>query len=205
MKNELPNNEHIQAEAITSGAPWLWIFGSGIGAMVGAILALILLPSAGFAVNPTGQFGWNLVGFAFVIGISFAISQWLILTYVPQYRKAVKTPFLGMLIPVSSIGITLMILPLWWWDATAFMNAPWYVVIPMLPGMIFLGLGQWLVIYGVNVARAIWALFTIIGAMTGAVIGLVMAFFLPIPLEATWAFVTAAGIGAFQGFVLTSD
>jgi len=186
-------------------APWLWIWGSGIGAFVGAVFALALFPSAGFGIHPIGQFSWHLVGFAFSIGISFAVSQWIILRHAARYRKIANIPLLVMWIPVSSIGVTFMILPLWRWDAGVFMYAPWYVVVPMLPGMIFLGLGQWLILYRGITARIIWVLFTIMGAMAGAVAGLVVAFYLPLPLEATWAFVTAAGIGALQGFVLASD
>ena len=78
----------------------------------------------------------------------------------------------------------------------------------MLPGMIFLGLGQWLVLYRVITARIIWVLRTIAGAAIGAVLGLVVAFgfsFLSLPLEATWAFVLGASIGALQRSALASD
>jgi hypothetical protein len=45
-----------------------------------------------------------------------------------------------------------------------------------------------------------------LGAVTGAVLGLVAAFILfPLPLEATWAFVIGASIGAIQGPVLDKN
>ena len=187
---------------------WLWICGTGISALVGAGLALILFPSAAFARNPTGQFGWNLVGFALAIGIPFAISQWMILRYFPRYRKTAKISFLVLWIPVTSIGITLMILPLWWLDVMVLILAPWVVVVKMLPGMIVLGLGQWFVLYRVITARFIWVLRTILGAAIGAVLGLAVAIALSLislPLETTWALVIGASIGALQRVVLVSD
>jgi len=206
MKSATPYKDQLPTKQTASRVLWLWIGGSGIGALVGAILVLTLYPSAAFGRNPTGRFGWHLVGFALAIGIPFAISQWLILRYVLRYRKRVNIPFLVLWIPVTSIGFTFMILPLWWWDAEVFFFAPWYVVVPMLPGMIFLGLGQWFVLYRAITARFIWVLFTMLGAVTGAVLGLVAAFILfPLPLEATWAFVVGASIGALQGSVLVSD
>jgi hypothetical protein len=206
MKSATPYKDQLPTKQTASRVLWLWIGGSGIGALVGAVFVLTLYPSAAFGRNPTGQFGWHLVGFALVIGIPFAISQWLILRYVLRYRKGVNIPFLVLWIPVTSIGITFMILPLWWWDAEVFFFAPWYVVVPTLPGMIFLGLGQWFVLYRAITARFIWVLFTIMGAVTGAVLGLVAAFILsPLPLEVTWAFVVGASIGVLQRPVLVSD
>ena len=186
----------------------LWIWGTGIAALVGAGLAVTLFPSAAFGRNPTGQFDWKLVGFALAIGIPFAVSQWLTLRFVPRYRKTANISFLVLWIPITSIGITLMMLPLWWTDAVVFFVAPWTAAIVMLPGMIFLGLGQWLVLYRVITARIIWVLRTIAGAAIGAVLGLVVAFgfsFLSLPLEATWAFVLGASIGALQRSALASD
>ncbi len=99
-------------------------------------------------------------------------------------------------------------LPLWWTDAEVFFFAPWAAAVVMLPGMIFLGLGQWLVLYRVITARIIWVLRTIVGAAIGAVLGLVVAFafsLVSIPPEATWAFVIGASIGALQRNALVSD
>lgn len=201
----LPKHEP-RTEPDASRTLWLWIGGTGIGALAGARLALALFPSAAFARNPTGQFGWNLVGFALAVGIPLATAQWLVLRHVLRYREAASSSFLVLWIPATSVGIALMILPLWWWEAQAFFFLPWLVAFPMLPGMVFLGLAQWFLLYRIISGRFTWALLTILGAGIGSILGLVAAFFLqPIPLELTWACVTGAGIGVLQGIGLVSD
>jgi len=168
-------------------------------------LALILFPSAAFARSPPGQYGWSLAGFAFSVAIPLAVAQWLALRHALRGRKAAHSVLVFLWIPVTSIGIALMILPLWGWNAEEFAVLPWLVAFPMLPGMICLGLGQWLLLYRLISARSIWALLTIMGAAIGAILGLVAAFLLqPIRLELTWAFITGAGIGALQAIELVS-
>jgi hypothetical protein len=206
MNNQTVSTRELRAKLNGSRTLWLWIGGSAIGALVGAWLALTLFPSAAFARNPTGQFGWNLVGFALSIGIPLAISQWLALRCILRYREAAHSLFLVLWIPATSIGIALMILPLWWWNAEQFALMPWLVAFPMLPGMISLGLAQWLLLYRLISGRFIWALLTIMGAAIGSILGLVAAFFLqPISLELTWAFMTGAGIGVLQSIGLAAD
>ena len=73
---------------------------------------------------------------------------------------------------VTSIGLTFIILPLWWWDAFVFFIAPHLLVALMLPGMLFLGLAQWFVLYRAITARFVWVLRTILGAAAGALVGL---------------------------------
>jgi len=205
MNNENLSQPELPNQPDGSRALWLWIGASAIGALAGARLALILFPSAAFARNPLGQYDWNLVGFAFSVAIPLAIAQWLALRHALRGRKAAQSVFLFLWIPVTSIGIAVMILPLWAWNAEEFAVLPWLVALPMLPGMICLGLGQWLLLYRLISARAIWALLTIMGAAIGAILGLVAAFFLqPIRLELTWAFMTGAGIGALQAIELVA-
>ncbi len=206
MNDETLSKRERRSKPNGSRTLWLWVGASGTGALVGARLALTLFPSAAFARNPTGEFGWNLAGFAFSVGIPLAISQWLALRYILRQREAAHSLFLILWIPVTSIGIAVMILPLWWWNAEAFAFMPWLVAFPMLPGMIVLGLAQWLLMYRLISARSVWALLTIMGAAIGSILGLVASFFLqPIPLELTWAFMTGAGIGVLQAIELVSD
>lgn len=199
MNSETPSKDKISDKSERSRTLWFWIGGSAVGALVGAGLALILFPIVGLG-------GRNLVGFALAIGIAFGISQWLVLRYVPRYREEANTSWLVLWIPVTSIGVAAMILPLWWWPAEQSFWQPWLVVLPMLPGMIFLGLVQWFLLYRVISASFIWVVLTIVGAAVGSILGLVAASFpLPFPGEATWAFVTGAGIGVLQGIALVSD
>jgi hypothetical protein len=183
----------------------IWTIGSALGTLIGAVLALILFPSAAFARNPTGQFGWNLVGFALAIGIPMGLSQWWVLRHILKSRSAKKGLFLHLWIPVTSVGIAVMILPLWWYDAEAFLFMPWLVAYPMFPGMILLGVTQWFLLYQLISARFTWALLTIMGAAIGSILGLVIAFFLPLPLELTWSFVTGGSIGLLQAIGLSSN
>ena len=187
----------------------LWVIGSAAGTLLGGGLALTLFPGAAMGVNPTGQFSWHLVGFALAIGIPFAITQWSILRYFLKDRELANISFLVLWIPVTCAGIASMLFPLWWLDAEILIFAPWYLVIPMLPGMVVLGLGQWLVLHRVIKADFAWVLRTILGAAIGSVLGLVAGlagvFFLHLPLEATWSLVMGASIGALQSAIVAAD
>jgi hypothetical protein len=206
MDDETPKNNQFLTKHIVSRTRWLWVFGSGIGTLVGAGLALSMFPGAAFGRNPIGQFGWNLVGFSLAIGIPIALSQWLILRYVLRYRETANTSFLILWIPVTSIGLVSMILPLWWWSAAEFLFFPPIVVVPMFPGMIILGLGQWLILRQLIAATFTWVVRTIIGAAIGALFGfLVVRLAFPIPLEAMWAFVIMVSIAALQWTALVRD
>lgn len=185
---------------------WLWTGASALGTSIGAMLALILFPSAAFASNPTGQFSWNLVGFALAIGVPLGVSQWLVLRQLLKYRLANDSLSLHLWIPATSVGIAVMVMPLWWWDAEVFIFAPWVVAYVMFPGMILLGIAQWLILYRLISVRFTWVLRTIAGAAIGSILGLVVAFFLtPIPLEITWSFLAGAGIGRLQAMGLVSS
>jgi len=188
--------------AKVSDVGWLWAGASGVATMIGAAAALRLFPGAAFAANPTGQLGWNLVGVALGVGIPFALAQWLLL----QLRIGIQGPLRALLlvcwIPASASGIAVMILPLYWWHATVLMFNPWMVVVPTLPGILLLGVMQWLILYALLRVRFKWATLTITGALVGVLLGLLASVFTPLPLEPTWALVTGFSIGAFQSSAL---
>lgn len=179
-----------------------WPLVSGGAAAIGALIADFVFPEAGFAQNPTALFGWHLVGFASIVGISLAVGQWLILqkTYGKNgFASAIKIAFW---LPVTTTGIVAMVFPLWYLDAVVLSFMPIVVVVPMMPGIVLLGVAQWVVLYSLIQAKNTWILMTIAGATLGAVVGLILALFLPLPVEATWAGVTGLGIGVFQGTLL---
>lgn len=189
---------------------WLWILGTGAGALAGAGFALMVFPDAAFGRNPTGQFAWSLVGFALAIGVSIAIAQWAMLRYLPSYRESARLPLLALWIPVTSAAIVVMILPLWWAHADVLASASVTAVAMMLPGTILLGIGQWFVLRMVIAARAIWIPMTIAGVAVGTLVGLAGPFLMfhyykVIPIDVIWCLATGAFIGAFQRPVLVAD
>ena len=177
---------------------WWWVGVNGIGMLIGAEIAMRNFPGAAFAANPTGKFGWHLVGFAFSIAIPSALAQWALLQVTFGSQQLARTSVLLLWIPISSVGLAAMIFPLWWWDATVFVFAPWAVVLPVLPGGILLGLGQWFVLRRIARVDFIWPILTVIGVAAGALVGLIIGFWFPLPLEITWAFIAGASIGVFQ-------
>jgi hypothetical protein len=183
----------------------LWVGASAVGALAGAQLALLLFPDAAFGRNPVGQFSWHLIGFALCMGFPVAGLQWLALRHLLRKCEPSRRSSLILWIPATSIGIALTILPLWWWDAVVFAFLPVVVLVPMLPGMICLGLIQRLLLEGLILTRYSWTIATIVGGTIGSIVGLIAGFALPIPLELTWAFATGAGIGVLQGSVLDSS
>ena len=98
-------SEHIKA--------W-WIGISGLGALVGATIAVALFPGAAFGENPTGEFGWHLVGFGLSIGLSFALAQWLVLRGALADKLAIGALLTAQWLVFSSVGIVALLLPLWW-------------------------------------------------------------------------------------------
>lgn len=183
-----------------------WITGSGVASLIGSIFAVITFPDAKFGINPTGQFGWHLVGFAFSIGLPLSIVQWCVLRQVPVDRDSIDTLLLYLWIPITSIAVTGMILPLWWVDAEVLFIVPWTVVYPMIPGMVALGFFQWGILHQVFGARFRWVPLTIMGAAIGAMVGLIAAFiFHPIPLECTWATLAGISIASVQAATLARD
>jgi hypothetical protein len=197
---------------------WLWIGASAFGAWAGTIIALFLFPSASFGRNPTGLFSWSLLGFALAIGILPGTFQWLVFRDIAKSREIVRASFLVLWIPVTTIGVTVMILPLWWVSAEAIsMTTGGAALVPMLPGAVLLGVAQWLLLHWVMRVRWTWIRQTIFGAWMGSGLGLLyalgysslfrgsvqLALFSPfISVEPIWALVTGANIAALQTIAL---
>ena len=190
----------------TSKIRWWWIIGSTAAFALGAAIALALFPEAGFeGGNPIGQFGWHLVGFALCLGLPLALLQCLLLALALQHHRLPRVLGLLLWIPATSGGIVAMIFPLWWLPLIAFVFTPLGVVLCMLPGMVALGVAQWLILRSLFDIKPLWIAYTVIGAAIGAAIGLPFALFIGIamlPDEVTWASVTGAGMGVLQALVL---
>lgn len=182
-----------------AGVRWLWAVGSGLALMLGGVVAVTVYPQAGFARNPTGTFGWHLVGFAAIVAATLALAQWLLVTALLRRRCAALVAW----IPLTMGGVIALMLPLWWYDASLFMFMPWAVLLATLPGFALLAVLQNLVLRAAVGAGWRWSLFTLLGGVIGSVAGLLGALMLqPAPIEATWALFMGMSIGYFQGVVL---
>ncbi len=148
------------------------------------------------------MFGWNLVGFASLVGASLAVGQWLVLRRIPAAHAARRPGVAALWVPATTIGIMAMVLPLWYIDAVVLTFVPFAVVVPMTPGMVFLGAVQWSILFLLTGANANWILVTIVGATLGAIVGLVLGMVFPLPIEPVWAGITGLGLGVLQGMQL---
>jgi hypothetical protein len=192
---------------------WQWPLASGFGLMAGAGAAVVFFPGAAFGQNPTGDFGWHLVGFAILVGVFFALGQWSILRRLSD-RYLETNPFiLGLWIPASTVAIMAMLLPLWWVTGGFLFWAPWLLVERMLPGILVLAILQWLILWRMTAIGPKWIVVTILGSSLGAILGLFWpiillpisispeldaAFIEYIPFEVPSAFVFGATIGLLQ-------
>lgn len=206
---EMAMNDPTLPDHATRPAPdlaWafgLWSFGSAIATAVGAGLALQFFPEAAFNRNPLGQFEWNLIGFAGTIGATLGLVQWLMLCHLLKHRPRKDRLALHLWGPMTAIGITGMIVPLWGLTADRLVAAPEMVLFPIFPGILYLGVSQWLLLRELVTVSFLWAVATILGASLGAVVGLVTALeVLPTSVEITWGFLTGGSIGFLQGFAL---
>jgi hypothetical protein len=193
---ELPTRAQVRS---------VWILASAAGALVGAMVAMGFFPDAGFARNPTGHFGWNLVGFALSIGLPLGTGQALALRYLLRGRGVVRKAHLALWVLITGIAIGVMIFPLWSWYAMTFVAMPPLVAVPMLPGAVCLAVSQWLLLRRLIPVRAAWIYLTVAGAFGGGIAGLIVGLFphpMPVPMELTWASTAAAGIGALQAIEL---
>ena len=181
---------------------WWWTVGSGLASLLGAHLALSWYPQAGFAQNPTGQFEWYLVKFAFTLSIPIAL--WQLLVLVVALRTDISCWLLKLVfwLPVTSMGIVAMILPLWWWNASFLLTLPFIAFIPLVPGVTALAILQSLILRGLLRHSSLWVAQTIVGVVLGAMAGLFIAITIPAPIELTWAFVTVVGMCWPQGLML---
>jgi len=177
---------------------WLWIGSSAVGFLVGTILAGMAFPAPpvdpGAIEGTRNQYDWREAAYALTLAVPFAISQWLVLRYllavyeVPGKAKAV------LWIAVTSIGTAAMIflMPI----GLPMLFLP-MMAEPMLPGIVLLALGQWLVLRLLIKARFFWPLLTIVGAVAGAYLAVLTS------LASGLAF--GGCIGAFQAMVLTLE
>ena len=194
----------------------LFIGASALGAWAGARIALALFPHGAFGLKLTDQVGRDLVGFVCVFGIPFAVSQWLVMQLGRRYIGATHPFLLVLWIPITSIGITLMLVPLLWWDPGHFWIFPSLVFFPMLPGTIVLGAMQCLLLRQVIPAGHKWIISTILGLFFGSFFGWLPAKILSHggtidvfeggrlgeAFEPAWALVIGLGIGILQAITL---
>ncbi|WP_343082529.1 hypothetical protein [Ostreiculturibacter nitratireducens] len=184
--------------------------------MAGAGAAVFFFPSAAFGQNPTGQFGWHLVGFALLVGVSFAMAQWSVLKRLTG-RYLGTNPFLvGLWIPASSVAIMAMLIPLWWVPGGFFFWFPWLLAQRIFPGVLVLAILQWLILRRITATGSKWVVLTIVGASVGATLGLFWPILLApillspgpiefIPFEVPWAFLTGGTIGLLQAGELSAS
>jgi hypothetical protein len=181
-----------------------WIGVSGLGALLGATIAVVFFPGAAFAENPTGQFGWHLVGFALSVGIPFSAAQWLLLHSTLQYKKAMSGWLSVVWLIFSAVGIAAILLPLWWMPWGQVLLAPYKTVSVMIPGSLVLALGQWFVLGRIGESSSSYVALTCVGVAVGGYLGLIAAFVLSLmtgallPLEHAWALLFGLTVGAFQ-------
>lgn len=181
---------------------WWWTIGSGFASILGAYLALKWYPQAGFAQNPTGQFEWFLVKFAFTLSIPIAFWQFLVLVIALRNDKFRWLVTSVLWLPVTGIGIAAMILPLWWWNASFLLSLPFMAFVPLIPGTTVMAILQGLILHKLLQNGSLWVAQTIVGMILGAIAGLIVAIIVSAPIELTWAFVTIVGMCWPQGLML---
>lgn len=192
-----------------------WALASGIGAVLGAGAAVLVFPGAAVMQNPTGEFGWHLVGFAFLVGLGFALGQWVVLTKLTAQHLGSNPSLVRLWIPASTVAIMAMLLPLWWVPAGFLLWFPWLIAQKILPGILALAILQWLILMRLMSAGPKWIFVTVLGSVVGATLGIFWILLL-LPLsgipglaqaieaianatfEMGWAFVTGGMIGLFQ-------
>jgi hypothetical protein len=196
------SNAMFGTEPVNIKARWIGV--SGLGALIGASIAMVLFPGAAFAENPTGQFGWHLVGFALSVGVPFAVAQWILLHTTLQQEKAMAGWLSAVWLVFSAAGIGAILLPLWWMPWGQVLLAPYMTVSVMIPGSLVLALGQRFVLGRIGESGADYVWLTCLGVAVGGYLGLIAAFLLSaltgalLPLEHAWALLFGLTVGAFQ-------
>lgn len=179
-----------------------WVVASTVGAFIGSSQAVQRYPEAGFAENPTGHFGWYLVGFSLTVGLAIAIAQWLVLAAFMRSCPLRGVLVLVFWIPCTSIGIAAMMLPLWWWDASTLTGAPWIAPVPLLPGVVLLAFMQKLLLGAWAGEGHQWVARSLVGLVIGTLFGLAFAMSDPNTLETVWATITIFFMSIAQGSIL---
>jgi len=202
------DNNHHEKQLLwsqpASRIRWVWVVGSGVGALVGASISLWMYRYIDVLYSM-----WFFFRFAITIGMPIALSQWLILRYTSRHIKKANTLILFLWIPVTSIGIAFLILPMGFaLTPTDYSElAALFTAVFMLPGILFLGLSQWLIMRKIMPAKYTWAVYTILGAVSGLIVGYVVGQLTIelIPIEATWPIVASVIIAFSQCFDLPTQ
>jgi len=192
----------------------LWTAACALGTLAGALAAVAVVPSGGFARTPTGQLGDHLVVFAVVLGMVLAIPQWALLRHLALSSGRSDTGLLLLWGPAVCVGFVLMLLPLYSVDASDVI-APWILVPAVLPGVFGLGLAQWYVLKLVFPVPFSWVGWTLAGTVLGAIIGAFVGVLFGSPetlifggggrsgsMEAIWGLVTGLFMGLAQAGTL---
>ena len=191
----------------------VWALGSALSTGLGAYVAVLFFPEAGFARNPTGEYSITLFAFALLIGLSLGSAQYVMLKNMMLHHSRAVDTWLLFWIPASAIGVLVLIVPLYFFVATDMLRAPWLPAMIMLPGAGILGLGQWLILRHYEMAGVAWVVRTTVGALLGASLGLIAAFsFVGFAafsftglIEPVWGVLVGLGLGLFQGNHLSRE
>ena len=190
-----------------------WAIVSGLSTGLGAFIAVLLFPAAGFAQTQTGEYSIALFGFACLIGLFLGIAQYVMLRSLFLKQSRPVDIWLCFWIPATAVGVIVLIVPLYFFNAVDMLRAPWLPALIMIPGAVVLGMGQWLILRHYKIAGATWMIRTAVGTLFGASIGLITAFafisfsaFSPGGLiEPVWACYVGLGLGLFQGSYLSKE
>jgi WD40 repeat protein len=181
----------------------LWIGGSAEGFLMGAVLAGTAFPGPpiypGAMEGIKNQYDLREAAHAFTVAVPFAVSQWLVLRYVLAIHEVPGKAKSVLWIAVTSIGIAAMmfLMPI----GLPMLFLP-MILEPMLPGIVFLSLGQWFVLRLLIKARFFWALLTIVGAVLGTYLAVMASLTAGVM---GWGLVFGGCIGTFQATVLTAE
>jgi len=193
-----------------SNVKLVWIGYSALGAVLGSILAVHFFPSAGFGKNPTGVYGPNVFGFAFLNSAPIATAQLLALRWILS-RLNVPVRQIWIWVSVSLLGWMATVLPLWSVSVEVFM-LPISWVVMLIPGTLVLGLMQRSYLAR-DYTVSYWVTRTVVGASLGSLSCFVLLFlwfslgfgsvqFLN--FETLWAALIVIGVSALQCTAITN-
>lgn len=148
-----------------------WIGANLVAIMFGVALAMLVFPDAMAGRNPTGQFGWHLVGFSSVVSLPIAAVQSFLLAFTDLLAVRPRGRLFVMWFIATSIGVMLVPLPLWWVDVEVLIMLPHLFVVYIAGGILFLALLQYLVLRLLACGTAYWILATTLGAVLGGIVG----------------------------------
>lgn len=177
----------------------IWLVSPVIGCAAGAIAAVGLYPELGFAENPTGEYHPEMLLFAGLVGLGLALGQALafIVTQALAWWRVL------LWVPLTTVAVMGMIMPLWWVNAEVLLLVPWYAAFQLGPGLLALGVLQAFLLHP-RIEWWRWLGWTLLGGAIGAVAGLFVGGMLSyiLPFEAGWAGSVAAGMALLQRMML---